>query len=45
MDRYHAAYGIGFRFALIPEQRLNLRFDMGFGKEDMTIDMNLMEAF
>lgn len=44
-DRYHTAYGFGFRFALIPEKTLNARLDVGFGENDMTIDMKLLEAF
>lgn len=44
-DRYHPAWGFGFRFALIPEERLNLTFDIGFGDDNLTIDMNMLEAF
>ena len=39
------AAGIGLRFALIPEQKVNLRIDMGFGKDDSSFDINIMEVF
>ncbi len=37
--------GLGIRFALIPEQKLNLRMDMGIGKGDGSFDINLLEVF
>lgn len=43
--QYNLTSGFGFRVALIPEKKLNLRFDIGFGENDMTVDMDIMEAF
>ena len=37
--------GLGLRFALIPDQKVNLRIDMGVGKDDGSIDINIMETF
>jgi len=37
--------GFGIRFALIPEQKVNLRLDIGIGKDDGSFNINIMEAF
>lgn len=37
--------GLGLRIALIPEQRVNLRIDIGMGKDDSSFDISIMEAF
>jgi hypothetical protein len=37
--------GFGLRFALIPEQKVNLRIDFGFGKDDSSFDIVIMELF
>lgn len=37
--------GLGLRFALIPSQKVNLRIDLGIGKDDSSLDLNLMESF
>ena len=37
--------GFGIRFALIPEQKVNLRIDFGFGKDDSSFDIVIMELF
>jgi outer membrane protein assembly factor BamA len=37
--------GFGFRFALIPEQKVNLRIDIGIGKDDSSFDINITELF
>ncbi len=37
--------GFGIRFALIPDQKVNVRIDMGVGKDDGSFNINLMEAF
>lgn len=37
--------GLGLRFALIPEHNVNLRIDLGIGKDDSSFDINLGEAF
>ncbi len=42
---FKPAGGMGIRFALIPDQKVNLRFDMGIGKDDSSVDFNLMESF
>ena len=37
--------GFGIRFALIPEQKVNLRLDFGFGKDDSSFDIMINELF
>ena len=37
--------GLGLRFALIPDQKVNLRIDMGVGKDDGSFDISIMETF
>ena len=37
--------GFGIRFAVVPEQKVNLRIDFGFGKDDSSFDISLMELF
>ena len=37
--------GLGLRFALIPDQKVNLRIDMGVGKDDGSFDISIMEVF
>jgi outer membrane protein assembly factor BamA len=37
--------GLGIRFALIPDQKVNLRIDYGIGKGDSSFDMTLLESF
>ena len=37
--------GFGIRFALIPEQKVNLRIDLGMGKDDSSFDINILEVF
>lgn len=37
--------GLGLRFALIPEQKVNLRIDFGIGKDDSSFNIDFMEAF
>ena len=37
--------GIGLRFAILPDQKLNLRIDAGLGKGDRGLYFNVMEAF
>jgi outer membrane protein assembly factor BamA len=37
--------GLGIRFTLIPEQKVNLRIDIGMGKDDSSFDINVMEVF
>lgn len=37
--------GIGIRFAMIPDKKINLRFDFARGKDDFSFDFSLMEAF
>ncbi|KQC05970.1 MAG: hypothetical protein APR54_01905 [Candidatus Cloacimonas sp. SDB] len=38
-------YGTGIRFAVFPYERSNLRFDLGFSKEKMGINISFGEAF
>lgn len=44
-DEFKPSAGMGVRFALIPEQKVNLRVDVGFGKGDSSFDISLMEMF
>ncbi|MFC1561170.1 BamA/TamA family outer membrane protein [Candidatus Latescibacterota bacterium] len=37
--------GFGFRFVLIPEQKVNLRIDIGKSEDDSSLDINIMEFF
>jgi len=37
--------GFGIRFAIIPEQKVNLRIDFGFGRGDSSFDIALNEMF
>ncbi|MCE5251612.1 outer membrane protein assembly factor [bacterium] len=44
-DEFKPSAGMGLRFALIPEQKVNLRIDMGMGKDNSSFDISLMETF
>ena len=37
--------GIGYRFVLIPEQKMNLRIDLGIGKDDSSFNITILEMF
>ncbi len=37
--------GIGLRFAILPEEKMNLRIDAGFGEGDRGLYFSVMEAF
>ena len=37
--------GFGIRFALIPEQKVNLRIDFGFGRDDSSFDIIINELY
>lgn len=39
------SYGIGLRYMILPQRRVNLRLDIGFGKETNGIYINITEAF
>ena len=39
------SFGFGIRFALIPEQKVNLRIDFGYGKDDSSFDIIINEMF
>ena len=41
----HAAGGVGLRFALNREERINLRLDLGFGEDGLYPYIRMMEAF
>ena len=45
MGEFKSSFGVGLRFALIPEHNVNLRIDMGIGDDDSSFDINLGEAF
>jgi len=37
--------GLGLRYMLIPEEKMNLRFDFGFGKDTSGFYVTITEAF
>jgi outer membrane protein assembly factor BamA len=39
------AGGIGLRFAVVPQQQINLRVDLGVGIDEATVDIGIGEAF
>lgn len=39
------AGGVGIRFAVLPDERANLRFDIGFSKEEMQLYLGFFEAW
>ena len=45
MKEMKPSIGFGFRFALIPEQNINLRIDFGYGKDDSSFDIIINEMF
>lgn len=45
LTNFKVTFGTGIRFALKPEEKLNLRFDIGFSKESMGVYFTLIEAF
>jgi hypothetical protein len=44
-DAVRFSYGGGLRFAIAPRERLNLRMDMGLGREGSTLHIGVGEAF
>lgn len=44
-DRFWIAGGVGLRFALNPEERINLRLDYGVGKNSSGLYITVTEAF
>jgi hypothetical protein len=44
-DQTKFAYGFGFRFMLIPEERILGRLDLGFSKYDTQFYLSFSEAF
>jgi hypothetical protein len=45
LNRNHYSYGLGLRYSIIPQERLNLRMDFGFGKDTMNFIVQGTEAF
>ena len=45
LTNFKIAFGTGIRFALKPEEKLNLRFDIGFSRESVGFYFTLTEAF
>jgi hypothetical protein len=43
-NRLHPAGGMGLRYALVPDERLNVRFDVGYG-DDVAYYLDISEAF
>jgi outer membrane protein assembly factor BamA len=39
------SYGAGIRFAVIPDERLNVRLDYGFGSDSQELYFSILEAF
>lgn len=44
-DQFVGAYGFGFRWLAIPEERINIRIDIGFGTETPGFYFQIREAF
>ncbi len=44
-DRNHWSNGFGFRYAIIPKEKLNLRMDFGFGRNTVNFIIQGTEAF
>jgi hypothetical protein len=42
---WHWSVGAGLRFSILPEQRLNLRADIGFGEDSVNVIINAREVF
>jgi hypothetical protein len=40
-----SSWGLGLRYAAIPEERLNIRIDFGFGTQNPGFYLNIREAF
>ena len=45
LDHFHFAYGMGLRFQIIPSERVNVRWDVGFGDDSSGDYLDLGEAF
>jgi outer membrane protein assembly factor BamA len=45
LDRFHLAGGVGLRFQIIPSERVNVRWDFGFGEDSSGDYLDLGEAF
>jgi len=44
-DTIKSSWGIGLRYAAIPNERLNIRVDFGFGTQNPGFYLNIREAF
>jgi len=42
---WHSSYGLGFRFNVLPKERLNLRCDLGFSSDGVNVIINARETF
>ncbi len=42
---WHWSTGFGFRFSILPDERLNLRMDIGFGDDSFNFIVNAREVF
>ncbi|MCB5262868.1 MAG: outer membrane protein assembly factor [Candidatus Cloacimonetes bacterium] len=42
---WHFSAGAGLRFSILPQERLNLRADIGFGKDSVNFIINAREVF
>lgn len=45
IDRFHPSGGVGLRFALLREDKINLRIDYGRSSDDSSFDINFAENF
>jgi outer membrane protein assembly factor BamA len=44
-DQFVGSYGVGLRWLAIPEERINIRIDVGFGTENPGFYFQIREAF
>lgn len=42
---WHWSMGLGLRFSILPQERLNLRADIGFGEDSVNFIINAREVF
>ncbi|MCB5260538.1 MAG: BamA/TamA family outer membrane protein [Candidatus Cloacimonetes bacterium] len=45
LKHWHLSLGTGIRFSILPAERLNLRADIGFGKDSINFIINAREVF
>lgn len=45
MDQFRADFGFGIRYAMNPDQKMNIRVDIGFVDGSVAPAINIKEAF